>query len=230
MSDHQAASQASKGVETLISRLRDEGVASGRREAERLVSEAETHAREILAKADASSKAQVTSAAEEAAALRRAGEEALRIAARDAVLELKEHLARRFADEVGKVVSGTLRDEEMLKHLILAVAGRARTEGEADKSNSVEVELPRAVVGLDDLRRNPEELKAGSLTHFVAASAAGMLREGVVFTRAEGDDGGIRLKLLDRGISIDLTDKAVAHLLLAHLQPRFRALLEGVVK
>jgi V/A-type H+-transporting ATPase subunit E len=125
MRDPQAAPQASKGVETLISRLRDEGVAAGRREAERLVGEAETHARQILAKADASSKAQVTAAAEEAAALRRAGEEALRIAARDAVLELKEHLARRFADEVGKVVSDALRDEEMLKRLILAVAGRA---------------------------------------------------------------------------------------------------------
>ncbi len=230
MSDHQASSQASKGVETLISRLRDEGVAAGRREAERLVSEAETHAREILAKAEASCKAQITAATEDAAALRRAGEEALRIAARDAVLELKEHLARRFAEEVGKVVSGALLDEEMLKRLILAVAGRARVEGEADKSGTVAVELPRAVVGLDELRRNPEELKAGSLTHFVAASAAGMLRDGVAFTRGEGDDSGIRVKLLDRGISIDLTDKAVTDLLLAHLQPRFRALLEGVVK
>ena len=92
------------------------------------------------------------------------------------------------------------------------------------------MELPRDVVGLDDLRRNPEELKEGSLTHFVAATAGVMLREGLVFSRAEGSQSGIRVKLLDSGVSIDLTEQAVAELLLAHLQPRFRALLEGVVK
>jgi V/A-type H+-transporting ATPase subunit E len=57
-----------------------------------------------------------------------------------------------------------------------------------------------------------------------------MLREGVSFSRAEDASEGIRLALLDRGVSIDLTDKAVADMLLVHLQPRFRALLEGVVK
>jgi V/A-type H+-transporting ATPase subunit E len=60
--------------------------------------------------------------------------------------------------------------------------------------------------------------------------AGEMLREGVNFSRAEDGSEGIRLALLDRGVSIDLTDKAVADLLLVHLQPRFRALLEGVVK
>ena len=31
-------------------------------------------------------------------------------------------------------------------------------------------------------------------------------------------------------IKIDLTDEAIAALLLQHLQPRFRAVLEGIVK
>jgi len=31
-------------------------------------------------------------------------------------------------------------------------------------------------------------------------------------------------------ITIDLTDEAIAALLLQHLQPRFRAVLEGIVK
>lgn len=222
--------RTSSGVDGLISRLREEGVGAGRREAERLVREAQAHAREILEKAEASAQARTAKAAAEAEALRRAGQEALNIAARDAVLDLKDRLTRRFADEVAKTVSGAMRDEELLKGMILAVAGRAREEGGLDRSAEVVVELPREAVGLDDLRRNPEELVEGSLTHFAAASAAAMLREGVTLDRAEDDEGGIRLQLLDRGVSIDLSDRAVARIILSHLQPRFRAMLEGIIR
>lgn len=230
MADQPNELRTASGVDGLISRLRDEGVDAGRREAERLVREAQAHAREILEKAEASAKAQVAAAAAEAEALRRAGKEALAIAARDAVLDLKDRLCRRFADEVAKTVSGAMRDEELLRQMILAVAGRARTEGGVDRSGETVIELPRHAVGLDELRRNPEEMVEGSLTHFAAASAAAMLREGVSLSRAEDEVGGIRVQLLDRGVSIDLSDAAVAGILLAHLQPRFRALLEGIVR
>jgi V/A-type H+-transporting ATPase subunit E len=56
-----------------------------------------------------------------------------------------------------------------------------------------------------------------------------MLRAGVTIARSEGDAGGIRIVLLDSGLQVDLTDGAVAGVILRHLQPRFRALLEGVV-
>lgn len=222
--------RTSSGVDGLISRLREEGVGAGRREAERLVRDAQAHAREILEKAEAAAGARTAKAAAEAEALRRAGQEALNIAARDAVLDLKDRLTRRFAEEVAKTVAGAMHDEELLKRMILAVAGRAREEGGLDRSAEVVVELPREAVGLDDLRRNPEELVEGSLTHFAAASAAAMLREGVTLDRAEDDEGGIRLQLLDRGVSIDLSDRAVARIILSHLQPRFRAMLEGIIR
>jgi V/A-type H+-transporting ATPase subunit E len=41
---------------------------------------------------------------------------------------------------------------------------------------------------------------------------------------------GIRIRLVDRDVEIDLTDASVAALLLQHLQPRFRAFLEGMVR
>ena len=40
---------------------------------------------------------------------------------------------------------------------------------------------------------------------------------------------GIRVRLLDDDLEIDLTDEAIAELLLEHLQPRFRAVLTGMV-
>ncbi|MFC0219484.1 V/A-type H+-transporting ATPase subunit E [Pseudochelatococcus lubricantis] len=230
MAEKTGAQRTASGVEALIARLRDEGVGAGRTEAERIVGEAQVLARATVEEAEEQAAGMLEKARREAANLQRAGEDALKAAARDTVLDLKDYLSRRFAGDVAKTVSAAMRDEELLKRMILAVAGRVREEAGVDRSQEVVFQLPRAAVGLDELRRRPEELKEGSLTHFAAASAAAMLREGVTFARADDDAGGLRIQLLDRGVSVDLTDQAVADMILAHLQPRFRALLEGVVK
>lgn len=229
MADPASAQATASGLEALIARLREEGVSAGRAEAERLVAVAQARAHRVLEKAEAESKSMVEAARRESEALRRAGEEALRVAARDAVLDLKDQLERRFAADVGKTVSEALRDPGLLERMILEVAGRARAEAGVDRAAQVELILPREAVGLDELRRRPEELREGSLGHFVAAIAGEMLREGVSFRRAEDGAGGIQVRLLDRGVSLDLSDRAVADAILVHLQPRFRALLEGVV-
>ncbi|SHG26107.1 V/A-type H+-transporting ATPase subunit E [Kaistia soli DSM 19436] len=217
------------GVESLIARLRDQGVTAGRSEAERIRAEAEAEARAIVQAAEKEVKAKLDAARKEADAFRRAGEDALKQAARDVALELKQRLARRFADDVGKAVSDAVRDEDMLRRMILTLVGRVRAESGADQSADIELLLPRTVVGLDDLRRKPGERRDDPLSHLVAAFTGDMLREGIRYGRAEDDAGGITIVLGDRGVSVDVTDKAVADALLAHMQPRFRALLEGVV-
>ena len=230
MAEQPNVQKTSVGVEALISRLRDQGVSAGRAEAERMLADAEAKARAIVQNADAEARKKIDGAQAESERLRRAGEDALRAAARDTVLDLKDRLSKRFAEDVAKTVANAMRDDALLEKMILAVASQARKGGAVDKAAKLEIVLPRSAVGLDDLRRQPEELKKGTLTHFAVAMAGEMLREGVRFSRAEDTSEGIRLALLDRGVSIDLTDKAVADLLLVHLQPRFRALLEGVVK
>ncbi len=217
------------GIEALIQRLRAEGVAEGEAEANRLVADAEARAREIVEAARTEAAAERAQAQAEAERLKRGGEEALKIAMRDAVLELSASLSHRFAERIEARLQALTEDDATLERMILAVAGRARAEAGADAAERLEIVLPRAAVGLDDLRRNPEELRAGTLSHFVASEAAAMLREGVTFSRAGDGTGGIRMVLTEEGLSVDLTDAAIAELILAHLQPRFRALLEGVV-
>jgi V/A-type H+-transporting ATPase subunit E len=230
MADQTTPQAVSSGIEALISRLKDEGVGEGRAEAERLVADAQKRAHRITEKAEAEAKTTVETAKREADALRRAGEDALKVAARDTILDLKSQLEKRFSEQVAKSVAAAMRDESLLQKMILEVTGRARAESGADRAAKVEVVLPRTVVGLDELRRKPESLREGSLAHFAAAAAADILREGVTFLRAEDEEGGIRLKLADRGVELDLSDRAVAEAILVHLQPRFRALLEGIVK
>lgn len=220
---------ASAGVEALITRLRDEGVAAGRSEADKVTAAATAKARAIVEKAEAEAEALTKQARSEAESYRRAAEDALKSSARDAVLQLKERLVRRFADEIAGAVSKAMADEALLPQLILALVGRARDDAQLDRSTDVEIVLPREAVAIDALRRSPESVDKDPLTAFVAAKTGDMLREGIHFTRADDKEGGIRIVMHDSGISVDLTDRAVANALLAHLQPRFRALLEGVV-
>jgi V/A-type H+-transporting ATPase subunit E len=111
--------------------------------------------------------------------------------------------------------------------MVLELVGRSRDE--VGEEGEVEVILPHDVVGVDDLRRNINDLKEGPLSNFILAETTDMVREGVSFGVSEEDEGGLRLKLNEGEIELDMTDRAVAELLLQHLQPRFRALLEGII-
>ena len=219
--------EVSSGVDTLITRLREEGVNEGRTRAEEIVNDAETRAKWIVSQAQEEAERVIRNARDEAKRGRTAAEEAMQVAARDALLSVKADLTHQFARKVQRLVSDRVSKEEMLEKMILELVGRMREEVGEDQQ--AEVILPRDVVGVDDLRRNIEELKEGSLSHFVLAQTSDMVREGVRFGVSEDDQGGLRIALRNGEITLDMTDKAVADLLLAHLQPRFRALLEGIV-
>jgi V/A-type H+-transporting ATPase subunit E len=221
---------ASSGVEALIERLRAEGVEAGRVEAERIVAQARQEAARILRDAEARGKEIREAVQRETDVLRRGGEDALRVAMRDTLLRLKAELANRFSDEVKRLIAAKLEQEAFLERLILEVAARAREEAGVGAGQAVEVQLPRALVSPDELRRNPLELREGSLSHFVLSLAGNLLAEGVTFGVAPEPGGrGIHLALEGQEVRIDLTDETVAATLLAHLQPRFRAILEGKV-
>ena len=224
------AGKVSSGVEQLISRLRDDGVRQGREEAQRIVEDAEHRATWLMEQAREQADELIAKAREESERLRRSGEEALQIAARDAVLNMKGFLSERFAVEVRRLVGEQLRDEELLRQMILEIAGRVRDDLGLEQARQMEVLLPRDVIGLDELRHHPETLKEGTLSHFVLAVAQSLLRDGVTFSNGKPGQCGICLRLTGQDLEVELTDEAVAKLLLAHLQPRFRALLEGIVR
>jgi V/A-type H+-transporting ATPase subunit E len=227
-SDKQTPTAA--GVEALIERLREEGVARGRDEAARIEGEAQQRATALEREAQLEAERILDKARREAASLKTAGEDALRLAMRDTVLELQAALTREVNDKVRRLISTELKREEFLQQLILEVARRGRDEVGIGADDELEVVLPRELVSLEELRHNPLELREGSLSHFVVAVASEVLGDGVRFTVAEDEIRGIRIRLEDRHLEIDLTEKKVAELIIDHLQPRFRAILEGTVK
>jgi V/A-type H+/Na+-transporting ATPase subunit E len=214
----------SAGVGHLIDRLRDEGIAQGRRQAEALVTAAQMQAADIRATAQREAEAILVKAKEETEKLQAVGDDAIRLAMRDTMLSLEGDLINRFQNMLRRLVKGMLEDPAFLQRLILEVAGKA-----APSAARAELLLPAEVVSLDDLRRKPEEAKAGTLMHFVLSLGGGMLREGLSFGVADDAQAGIRVQLVDENMQIDLTESAVSQLLLRHMLPRFRALLRGAV-
>ncbi len=219
----------SSGVEALIERLRDEGVEQGREEARRIVADAESRASWMIEQAERDARAIREHAQEEARRLESSAREAIKVAARDTVLEMQSTLTHRFRGHLRWLVEETLSQDAFLQRLILELAARARADTPLEQEDRVEFVLPRDVVGLDELRRRPEELREGSLSHVVVAMAREVLREGVDFTVGEHEHG-LRVRLVEHDMEIDITEATVAELLLEHLQPRFRAMLEGIVR
>ncbi len=222
--------KVSSGVEALIQRLQDDGVKLGREQAKKIIEEANAQAELILDQATEKAKLLVSQAEQEAGKIRKGGEDALKIAARDIELKLKAKLSETVGDRVKRLINSELKKEDFIQELIIEIASRARKDAALDKEKSITILLPSELIGLEELREHPLELSEGSLSHFVLNVAADVLREGVSFAQSEDGKQGLRIILNEKDIQIDLSDERISEILLEHLQPRFRAILEGAVK
>ncbi|MCK5354048.1 MAG: hypothetical protein KAJ63_02945 [Methyloprofundus sp.] len=228
--DEQHSKATSSGVENLIRRLRDQGVDAGKEKAESIVLDAQKRAEWIIEEAELEAKLLLAQAKEQSDALRSSGEDALKLATRDALLKLRDTLLSSFSHEVKRVVGQKMDQQAFLEKIILQLAGKTREQLDLDNEEKISIFLPNNPVGVDELKSNPDELKVGTLTHYTAAIAADMLRKGVSIQVADDVKGGISVRLKEDDMVIDFTDETLSALLLEHLQPRFRTLLQGIVK
>ena len=228
--NEQHSKATSSGVENLIRRLRDQGVGAGQERAEKIVIDAQKRAEWIIEEAELEAKLLLDKAKKQSDALRTSGEDALKLATRDALLKLRDTLLGSFSKEVQRVVGQKMDQEVFLERLILQLAGKVREELDLDIKDNISLFLPNNPVGVDELKNNPDELKAGTLTHFTAAIAADMLRKGVSIQVSDDVNGGLSVRLEEDDMVVDFTDETLSALLLEHLQPRFRTLLQGIVK
>lgn len=220
---------AGAGVQALIDRLKTEGVAAGQSEADGILDKAKAKAEALVAEAEKKAATLLAEARAEAAKEKAATEDGLKVAARDLVLDMRNELGERIQQEAKRLVATTLADEAFLQKLILAMAANAKENASVEAAEPMEIVLPEKIVTFEELKQSPEAVEPGTLTHFVIALAGDVLRDGVTFSTAPGFDG-IKVKLTGRDVSIDLTEEAVATLLKRHLQPRLRAIMEGVLR
>ncbi len=214
----------SSGVQQLIDRLRNDGVAAGEEEAQRIVEQARKQAARIVA--DAKKEADEYHAAARADIQREseAAKAAVQMAVRDTVLAMREDLTARFRTQVQRLVTAELRDKEFLRRMILAIAGRNIPES----SEAYVMELQLASQLLEDAADDAGVELQRKLDESVVGISAEMLREGIELKPAGDDKPGIRARLVGKDVEIDLTDEAISEAMMRFLLPRFRYIVQGI--
>ena len=216
--------KTSQGIQELVDLMREKGINAGKEEGTRIVAEAEKRAEWILAQAEQQAKELSQSAQSEAEFIKKSGAESLEMAFRDIKLKLKDELSSRFATQLQRLVSEQLSNPETLKQLLISAAAKTNIEDQA-----MTIVLPDNAVALKELREDPDLLKGGPLMEILSEVSRSLFSAGVSLQGSATADQGLTFLLRDGEITVELTDVALSKLLLAHLQPRFRAILEGVV-
>lgn len=193
-------------LDSLIQRIEKEAVDEARQKAEQILAEARKQAEAILAEAHQQAEATVADARRQADQFKASGEMALRHAARDLELQLKDRiqalLDRAFRRQVGQVL-----EPDFLRELILRIAETWARDGQ------LEVEVSQA---------DREALEA-----LVFSGLRQELKDAITLTTGSRSARGIRVGLRGQDVYYDFTDAAMAESLREYISPRLRKALEG---
>lgn len=212
------------GVQELIDRLSQEGVAEGQKRADAMVSEAQQKADDILDNARSQANEILKQAREEADQFRAAGEDALKLACRDAVRDLQNQIHEGFRHKLQELVAHTLQDTDVLKRMICEVARKSAPD---ESAGPVELLLPESALSDDQIRDLIRSDSQDALVGFVRDLTGDGVRGGFTLKTTEGGPAGIRVRIVNEQVQVDLTEGALTDLLALHLLPRFREVLRN---
>jgi len=196
------------GVEDFIKKLRKKGVNEGKKKAEALITEAEERADKIIFDANKRAEEIIATAEATSSKLEQSAKDAIQIAFRDSILELKNNIQESFIKEIKHIVKKEVSDKKVIKEMIMKVVEESVSK---DKTE---------ILVADAIKEGDLDLAAYSVTK-------AMIKNGVELkTFISHDTKGILVKKSRRGIEVDLTDKSLSELLLEHLLPRYKNIMK----
>jgi len=210
------------GVQELINRLRDEGVASGQTEAERLLADARVRSMEMLDQAKSEAESIVAKARAEAESIVNNGKESLRLASRDVVLRVREACDAEFRGRLKRMVQFKLADQKLLEKAILEIAASVRPESGQESR----LLLSSSSTSEEELKKEVSNVQPGSLTAFVLGLSSDILREGLSFGVSDDPSPSVRVQIVNDDVQFELTDETITAVLMQYLVPRYRAVLK----
>jgi V/A-type H+-transporting ATPase subunit E len=131
---------------------------------------------------------------------------------------LKNLVSTAFETFVRRLVTTATQDRELMKNLILVLAGHSADEFIKDKQ--IQILMSDAI-----LTGQPDPKLRELSKQTILSLSSDMLREGVELIPSSSVEGGAKVRLVGEQLEIDLTDKAIAKMLAGLLLPRFHALL-----
>ena len=213
--------EQSSGVQELISRIRDDGVHAGENKAAEIIAEARREAARILAQAQSEAEEIQSNSSAEIESYKSAALDALKLAARDTSLQLEAAVLAAFEAHVKRLVAPVVYDGSFIRALLLVLAGQAADQYPPDQE--LEILVSDMLAGKAD--ENAELDK--TIRDSVLGISSNMLREGVEIIPSSQVSGGARVRVVGEDLEIDLTSEAISTLLLKHLLPRYRGILDG---
>ena len=214
------APQAS-GIQDLIGRIRDDGVEAGQARADEIIAEARSEGARLLAEAKSQAEQTQKKASAEIESFKSAALEALKLAARDTRLQLEAEVLAAFEEHVKRLVAPVGYDGSFVRALVLVLAGQ--TAQEYPRDQQLEILVSDLLAGREEENEDLDRV----IRESVLGISGNMLREGVEIIPSSEVPGGARVRVVGEDLEIDLTDEAISKLLLKHLLPRYRAILEG---
>jgi V/A-type H+-transporting ATPase subunit E len=146
--------------------------------------------------------------------------EALKLSARDTMLQLKAKVSSEFEVFVQRLVTSATRDEQFIKSIVLVLAGHVQEDLIGDKE--IQILISDMILTGKQNEQLGERAKQTILT-----LSSEMLREGVELIPSSDIEGGANVRLVKDKLEIDLSDKAISKLLYQRMMPRFQSILDG---
>ncbi len=141
-------------IESFVKTLETEGVDAGRKAAQKIEADARTHAEKIISEANTKAEQIISQANADAEKVKVRMNSSLELAARDAILMLREKLSSQFQNLLQINVEKTLRDEETVANILRQVIpAYAKTDAagkqaaEINISGSLKTRMLEAVLG-----------------------------------------------------------------------------------
>lgn len=219
------AKEISSGVQEFIDKLKNLGVNEGQKLAEEIIKEARSKASDILSQAQLEADTLLSDARQKLEVERKSSHEAIKLAFRDTEIALRSRVWEAFSTHLRKLVSFELEDRNFLKQLVLAIAG-IKTH-EITQTRSAEILLPAKIFENEEEGALLTEETKNRLRHLVLGISNDMLLEGIELKPSIEIKGGLKVRLIGKEIELDLTDEALANLILKYLLPRYKEIVSG---
>ena len=215
----------SSGVQELINKLHQEGVATGESQADQIIANARKESIQILDDARAQADKIIADAVGERERFIENSNVALRLASRDVLLRIGEACFEEFKERLKRLVGFTLQDRKFLEELILEIASKTKAKLD-DPKKRIRVLLPEGLVTKEEIAHEVSNVQPGSMAAFLLGLTADVLRDGLTFGVSDSRTPGIKVQIVEDDVQLELTDETLTALLLQYLAPRYRAVLD----
>ncbi len=197
-------------IQKICEALRKETLQPAMEEAERVIAEAKLRSEQIIHEARREAEKILNHAKDNIEQERNVFYSSLEQAAKQSIEELRQTIENKlFNDELEQIVAKHLRDPKLIARLIDAIVNAIEKEG--IKTNIA------AVIS--------ETVKPEEVNSLLAENVLKKLKDQSVATGAI--TGGAQIKLLDRKMTIEITDQSLIDLLSRYLRKDYRKMLFG---